>query len=101
MHHRFARRKTSNGASKSPKKREVQKSSRPAKVPKFPIEIPTVEYMDERNDDGDVICNIYCKTQYGGITYEISLPFLYPHIPRPAEDRYSRCKGTRMHNLAH
>ena len=37
----ISRRKTSNGASKSPKKREVQKSSRPAKVPnsqsKYPL----------------------------------------------------------------
>ena len=53
--------------------------------PQFPIEIPTVEYMDKRNDDGDVICNIYCKTQYGGITYEINYPFFirtYPDQPK-------------------
>lgn len=41
--------------------------------------------MDKRNDDGDVICNIYCKTQYGGITYEINYPFFirtYPDQPK-------------------
>ena len=57
--------------------------------PQFPIEIPTVEYMDKRNDDGDVICNIYCKTQYGGITYEINYPFFIRTYPTSRRSIFS------------